>query len=360
MAQHFLDRSQVRPAPQEMRGEGMPQHVRMERLSDAGRRRPFFELLPKSHAREWFAAVTEKKITRLCGIFLPFYLYIETNGLNGPAVDGNNSLLSPLAEGTDEADVHVQLFFLQLDELGDTKPGGIHEFQHGLHTDGVFAPIVQVSEKTSDLLVIEIMRQPVDDFRGGHAEGWVLRDKPLPVEVAVELLDGFRRAVKGGRFEVLGTPFPQEFGDFGVGNAEGIRAATTDILQVAANIRTVCLKGVGRQAFFHPKVRQEVVEDGRSRHGADREKSAFMGARAPGRLLAGCLGRFRLLDGFGSPVPHDVLLAQRFFQFIRHVGGVAQKFEGVALCSWHFSISSFLVTFFFCLFTFNFYTGVLS
>ena len=104
VAEHFLDDAEVRPAFDEVGGEGMAESVRGNLLVDARGHRLVFHDVEDVHPAEGFSGlVQEQDVLKGAGGRLRTCRKVVPNGVGGHLPEGDDALLVALAYDIDEA-----------------------------------------------------------------------------------------------------------------------------------------------------------------------------------------------------------------------------------------------------------------
>src|SRR4051812_22010843 len=102
VSEHFLNRSKVRAALQQVRRERMPERMRGDVLGQTGLVDVMAQNLPCPHARQRRAAGIQKQdASALAAVeFWPQLAQVDRDGADGAPADRNESFLAPLSEDT--------------------------------------------------------------------------------------------------------------------------------------------------------------------------------------------------------------------------------------------------------------------
>src|SRR5262245_56601915 len=125
VAEHHLDRAEIRAALQEMRREGMTEHVRAERTANAGAASVRLEIFPEAHPRQRAAASVEKQARRcsrssalpLRDQPAPAFLLITAHPFRGLFTNRNDALLAAFAHAGEVLLVETQIDGTHFHEL---------------------------------------------------------------------------------------------------------------------------------------------------------------------------------------------------------------------------------------------------
>src|SRR3954452_7860820 len=134
MAEHFLNRPQIRASFEEMRSEGMTKQMWM----DPARVEPrhlgqFAEDQECPGARQRAAARVQEELRAVALVEeRPAPGDVAPERLGGVAADRDDPLLPALAEHADEAAVEVDARPVEADCLRDTEPGAVEELDERL------------------------------------------------------------------------------------------------------------------------------------------------------------------------------------------------------------------------------------
>src|SRR6476646_8972992 len=100
VAEHLLNRAQVRAALEQVGGERVTEGVRRHRLCDPRLFDVSAQNLPGSHSRKWLAAGVEKENSFPTTLFQarPQFAHIGRDGADRRTSNGNEPFLAALAE----------------------------------------------------------------------------------------------------------------------------------------------------------------------------------------------------------------------------------------------------------------------
>src|SRR5216683_2937275 len=267
VAQHELDRAEVRTPFKKVRGKTVSQLVRGETSTQAQTHSIIVQDLPNPHAAESPADPRQKqdlivrRRTRRSGEFRAAFRQVLRDGLNGLASDGHQALLLSLADATNAANTHVDVRNAKIKQFGNAQSGGIEDLQHGTVPQSIRSRKVWRLKQLVNFIHSEIRRQAAPDFRRLQVFGRVLVDRPLhhPELIyspernqiprhgpAVQLF--FVQAGKkinnvfpGGVFHPKFLPLPQKFGE------------SPEVAPIGEN-------RILREATFHAHVAQKYMD----------------------------------------------------------------------------------------------------
>lgn len=132
MAEHLLDRAQVRAAFQQVRREGVAQQVRLHRHRDAGAAGGLLHPEPESLPGDRHPARAEEERAARPGPgqLRPARPEVGLQRGERGLADRDDAVLGALARHADEPRLRVEGLDLQRTELGDAEARAVHQLEH--------------------------------------------------------------------------------------------------------------------------------------------------------------------------------------------------------------------------------------
>ena len=121
VSEHFLDRTQIGSAIEQMSGKGMSQQMRLHRLGDPSELRAFFHNQPQRHARKPTASGAQKEMAaraRFHEMRTPRF-QPDRDGITRLLPDRHHPLFGALAENPQEPLLKIDLLDRQLTQFGN-------------------------------------------------------------------------------------------------------------------------------------------------------------------------------------------------------------------------------------------------
>ena len=200
MAQKFLDVAQAGAAGQEVGGERVAQGVRRDPAGDAGLAGVLLDDDPYPLTRQTHSSGIEEE-----GLLLevlqeaePPLFQVLLQGRHGPAMDGEDPLLSALAEAAHRGRGQVDVIYVQGHDLAGPHAGGIKKLEERPVAQGLGRgslgrlrqqPVHVLPREDSGQGLLHLGR-----FQGGYG---VVRDAPFVDQETEEGLDGGHLAGHG-------------------------------------------------------------------------------------------------------------------------------------------------------------------
>src|SRR5258708_2456130 len=179
VAQHELDRAEVRTPFKKVRGKTVSQLVRRETPAQAQTHSIIVQDLPNPHAAESPSDPRQKqdlivrRRTRRSSKFRTALRQVLLDGLDGLASDGHQAFLVSLADASNAADAHVNFRNAEIKQFGNAQSRGIKDLQHGTIPQSIRSRKVWSLKQLVNFIHSEIRRQAAPDFRRLQVFGWV-------------------------------------------------------------------------------------------------------------------------------------------------------------------------------------------
>src|ERR1051325_9862471 len=128
MAEHHLNRTEIRPIFKEMCGERMPEHMRRNTGPDTGLACVLHDLHPERLPRHRAAAIREKQMRIIAAVEVrPAALEVGGDVAAGAVAERNDALLRSLAERPQETGIEDEIFDFDANQLRDAKSGRVQQ-----------------------------------------------------------------------------------------------------------------------------------------------------------------------------------------------------------------------------------------
>ena len=175
MAEEDLHGTEIRPAFQQVGGEGVPERVRGNGFSDARLQRVAFDQLPDALPGEAVAGAVEEHPVLNGGEEGAHDFEVFGHAHDRRVMQGDKALLASLAENAHDAPLEIQIDGLQFDELGNAHTRGVQQLQHGPIPEPELAGGVRRVEQPDDLILRQHVGQEGREFgrvdEGGRVGG---------------------------------------------------------------------------------------------------------------------------------------------------------------------------------------------
>ena len=164
MAQQFLDRAQVGPALQQMRGKAVAERVCSQPFSRRQLHAGFFDQ-PLDVASVQAAAAQADENRNVSVVFGLAQTHpiafgkIFSQSAPGKFSERNNTLFPAFAEDANELLRHVDIFIIQADKFANPKPARIKQFENGTITQILHRSSMRYFDDSRRFFLAEIGRQ---------------------------------------------------------------------------------------------------------------------------------------------------------------------------------------------------------
>src|SRR5688572_6711364 len=148
---------------QEMRGKAMSQRVRRNIL-DARLFRVSLDHGPRKLPRERPPAI-QKNVWRRLFPITRSHRCILLQPVNGTLAQGHAAFLVPFAVTNEEPREEIDIHLLQTNQLRNSQPSGIHDFQYRAIPDTFFGSDIWRRKQAIDLILSEKLRQVTEALR---------------------------------------------------------------------------------------------------------------------------------------------------------------------------------------------------
>ena len=192
MAEHQLDRAQVGAAIEQMGGKGVPQNVRAHRARQPGAADVLLQDLPEADSTEGPATGVHEQPRRRSSLqqFPAGAGTIALNPVGRLLADGHQALLAPLADACEVLLREVQVDQPDGDQLADAEAGCIQQFDHRAIAEAERRRDVGLRDQPIDFFERKELRQRGPRARRAQVVGWIVFDRAIQGEVAIEAADG--------------------------------------------------------------------------------------------------------------------------------------------------------------------------
>src|SRR5579863_5827440 len=183
VAQHQLDRAEVRATLEQMRGETVAQLVRRQAAAQAEAHSVIVQNFPDADAAHSFAGRRQEQnlaVRRRAGRpreFWPPGGQILFDGFDRFAADGHEPFLVSLADAAHAADAHVDVGDTQIQQFRNAQPSGIQNLEHRAVPQADRRGEVGGLKQLVNFVDAQIGRQAVADLRRLEILRWVQRDQ---------------------------------------------------------------------------------------------------------------------------------------------------------------------------------------
>ncbi len=184
VAEQFLHRAQVLRRLQQMAGEAVAQHVRMQalaQLAGAGSLHPFVH-----RALAETAALLADEYRAVGRIGQRPQRQPGAQRLARLASYRQLTLLVALADDSYQPGGQVEPVEIQTDQLGQAQPGGIEQLEHGLVATGDEVVLDSTVQQLHRAIGVQQPRQALLALGRADAAGWIMRAEAFLIEVAIQ------------------------------------------------------------------------------------------------------------------------------------------------------------------------------
>lgn len=197
MAEEFLNDAQVSAVFKQVGRETMAEHVRGDVSRNSGAADPLFDTEPESHGGERSAAPGKKNVRRRArrDKFGSADGNVTFERGDGLFAQWKHALFVAFADDVDEASFQMKLFKTNAAQFGQTKAGGVRQFENGLIAEGLRSFRSFGHEKLFDLLTGEGLGKSFPSAREGKSLSNIRWEKIFVFGEAVE-------GAESGDFEI--------------------------------------------------------------------------------------------------------------------------------------------------------------
>src|SRR5581483_9323577 len=189
VAEHGLDRPQIRAVFQEMRRERMPQRVRRHALLDARREPMLPESFPETLPRHRLTGARHEAVLALppAQKLRPYFRQIAKKRFTGLASERHLADLGAFALHDQVISVEVHLMHEQQDQLRHTQTGGVQQLEHGAVAQPEGRGWIGLRDQLTDVIAVKNVRQLARGGALADLRQRIFLDQLLLFEKAIEL-----------------------------------------------------------------------------------------------------------------------------------------------------------------------------
>ena len=202
MAEHHLQRPEVRSVLEQMRRKGVPDAVGRQRGTDPGLPAIGLEDLPEALPGHCSAARGQKKGRRAARVELAARLpEIPRQPPRGAVPERNEAVLASLPPHAQDPGFQIDRVLREPDELRDSQARGVEQLEHRPVAQAPGRGVVGSREERLDFLFRERLRQRQPELRALEIRGRVAAEIEMESRIRVERAQSRKRACGRARRE---------------------------------------------------------------------------------------------------------------------------------------------------------------
>ena len=264
--QHHLEGPQVRPVLEQVRGEGVPDHVGREARADPGLAPVARDQLPEALPRHRRPASREKEVGRAPAVERgPTDLEVPHEPARGRLAERHEALLAALARDPENAVVHVHAVAGQTHDLRNAKPRSVEELEHRPIPQAEGTLRVGRLQERLDLVLTQGLRQRQTDAGILQVDRRVLRKFQMRGREGIEAANRRQGARRRARRQAARRKRPEVSRQIRAGRPRGLEPPPGEKLAEGRQVALVGRHAGARESAFDGQVveigRQVAVEE---------------------------------------------------------------------------------------------------